>query len=63
MRFLTALTARLSLWPTIPDWLNAKTQGLQGSMAPSGDWRVVYIIDDAAKRVSITRVRHRREVY
>lgn len=28
-----------------------------------GDWRVVYIIDDAAKRVSITRVRHRREVY
>jgi mRNA interferase RelE/StbE len=28
-----------------------------------GDWRVIYIIDDAAKRVSITRVRHRREVY
>ena len=28
-----------------------------------GDWRVVYIIDDAAKRVSITRVQHRREVY
>ena len=28
-----------------------------------GDWRVVYIIDDAAKRVSITRVAHRREVY
>ena len=28
-----------------------------------GDWRVVYIIDDAAKHVSITRVRHRREVY
>jgi mRNA interferase RelE/StbE len=28
-----------------------------------GDWRIVYIIDDAAKRVSITRVAHRREVY
>ena len=28
-----------------------------------GDWRVVYVIDDAAKRVSITRVAHRREVY
>ena len=28
-----------------------------------GDWRVVYIIDDAAKLVSITRVAHRREVY
>ena len=29
----------------------------------SGDWRVLYIIDDAAKLVSITRVAHRREVY
>jgi mRNA interferase RelE/StbE len=28
-----------------------------------GDWRVVYTIDDAAKRVVITRVAHRREVY
>ena len=28
-----------------------------------GDWRVVYIIDDAAKLVSITRIGHRREVY
>jgi mRNA interferase RelE/StbE len=28
-----------------------------------GDWRVVYIVDDAARRVSITRVAHRREVY
>ena len=28
-----------------------------------GGWRVVYIIDDAARVVSITRVAHRREVY
>lgn len=28
-----------------------------------GDWRVVYLIDDAAKLVTITRVAHRREVY
>ena len=28
-----------------------------------GDWRVVYIIDDTAKLVTITRVAHRREVY
>jgi mRNA interferase RelE/StbE len=28
-----------------------------------GDWRVVYLIDDFAKRVSVTRVAHRREVY
>ena len=29
----------------------------------AGDWRVIYIIDDSARRVSITRVAHRREVY
>lgn len=28
-----------------------------------GDWRLVYIIDDRAKQVTITRVAHRREVY
>lgn len=28
-----------------------------------GDWRVLYIIDDASRHVSITRVAHRREVY
>lgn len=28
-----------------------------------GDYRVVYIIDDDRKIVSITRVAHRREVY
>ena len=29
----------------------------------AGDWRVLYIIDDAAKLISITRIAHRREVY
>lgn len=29
----------------------------------AGDWRVLYIIDDVAKLVTITRVAHRREVY
>jgi len=28
-----------------------------------GDWRVLYMIEDDAKRVSVTRVAHRREVY
>jgi mRNA interferase RelE/StbE len=28
-----------------------------------GDWRVVYIIDDPAKLITITRVAHRREAY
>jgi mRNA interferase RelE/StbE len=28
-----------------------------------GEWRVVYIVDDAARLVTVTRVAHRREVY
>ena len=28
-----------------------------------GDWRALYIIDDAAKLVTITRIAHRREAY
>jgi mRNA interferase RelE/StbE len=28
-----------------------------------GDWRIVYIIDDVAKVVTITRIAHRREAY
>jgi mRNA interferase RelE/StbE len=29
----------------------------------AGDWRALYIIDDAAKLVTITRIAHRRDVY
>ena len=29
----------------------------------AGAWRVVYIIDDATRRVTVTRVAHRREAY
>jgi mRNA interferase RelE/StbE len=28
-----------------------------------GDWRIVYIVDDNARRVSVSRVAHRKEVY
>jgi mRNA interferase RelE/StbE len=28
-----------------------------------GDWRVLYIIDDATRTVTVTHVAHRREVY
>ena len=28
-----------------------------------GDWRVIYVIDDARALVTVTRVAHRREVY
>jgi mRNA interferase RelE/StbE len=29
----------------------------------TGDWRVVYIIDDTGRTVGVTRIAHRREVY
>ena len=28
-----------------------------------GDWRVLYIVDDEAKVVSVTRIAHRSEAY
>jgi mRNA interferase RelE/StbE len=28
-----------------------------------GDYRVIYVVDDKAKMVTVERVRHRREVY
>ena len=28
-----------------------------------GDWRIVYLINDSAKLVSVTRIAYRREVY
>ena len=28
-----------------------------------GDWRALYVIDDSARVVSVTRIAHRREVY
>lgn len=28
-----------------------------------GDWRVIYLIDDAAKLISVARIAHRREAY
>jgi mRNA interferase RelE/StbE len=27
------------------------------------DWRIVYIVDDTARLISVTRIAHRREVY
>ncbi|MBI4671771.1 MAG: type II toxin-antitoxin system RelE/ParE family toxin [Chloroflexi bacterium] len=28
-----------------------------------GDWRIIYRIDDAARTVTVARIRHRREAY
>lgn len=41
-----------------------KLQGqLEGWRVRIGDYRVIYLIDDAEQTVTIVRVRHRREVY
>jgi mRNA interferase RelE/StbE len=64
-RFSVASTERLSLLLRTPGPQAAKK--LKGYKdiwrIRIGDYRVVYIIDDATKLVSITRVAHRREVY
>ena len=57
-------TAKSSRWLKIPAPGYKKLRGYKDQWRIRlGDWRVVYIIDDDAKRVSITRVAHRREVY
>ena len=40
-----------------------KLKGYKNQWRVRVDWRVVYIIDDTAKLVSVTRIAHRREVY
>ena len=29
----------------------------------AGDWRVIYMVDDTERLVSVTRIAHRRDVY
>jgi len=38
-------------------------EGLVGYRIHSGDYRILYVIDDKAKVVTIYRVKHRRDVY
>ena len=40
-----------------------KLKGEEGYRIRQGDWRVVYLIDDATKIVRVIRIGHRREVY
>lgn len=40
-----------------------KLGGGKGYRIRLGDYRIVYTIDKIAKRVTIIRIRHRREVY
>lgn len=40
-----------------------KLTGQEGYRIRKGDYRVLYVIDDAAKLVRVYRIGHRREVY
>ena len=35
----------------------------EGYRVQSGDYRILYRVDDAAKRIYICRVKHRKDVY
>jgi mRNA interferase RelE/StbE len=65
MQFLPVSTGRFCRWPKTPRPAGCKK--LKGYKdvwrIRAGNWRVIYVIDDSAKRVIITRVAHRREVY
>ena len=40
-----------------------KLSGADGYRIRQGDWRVVYLVDDAARRVDVMKIGNRREVY
>lgn len=40
-----------------------KLSGGEGYRLRVGDYRILYDIDDPAKRVNVYRIKHRREVY
>jgi mRNA interferase RelE/StbE len=40
-----------------------KLSGADGYRVRSGDYRILYTIDDAVKRIRVYRVGHRKEVY
>jgi mRNA interferase RelE/StbE len=51
----------LSEAPRPPGW--EKLTGIEAYRIRVGDHRVIYEVDDKARVVRVTRVRHRREVY
>jgi len=54
---------RLTRWPNV-----SGVKPLRGSLKGAyrirtGDWRVIFTMDDRAKRVTVIRVKNRRDVY
>ena len=40
-----------------------KLEGVPGYRSRSGDYRILFTVDDAAKTLTIYRIKHRREAY
>ena len=58
------IAARISLLVTDPrPYGSQKLSGAVSYRIRSGNYRVLYEVDDGRKRVFIFRIKHRREVY
>lgn len=40
-----------------------KLANIEGYRIRSGSYRVLYVVDDASKKISIYRIKHRRDAY
>jgi len=54
---------RLTRWPNV-----SGVKPLRGSLKGmyrirTGDWRVIFAVDEEAKRVTVIRIKNRRDVY
>jgi mRNA interferase RelE/StbE len=57
------IIARLRRLEDDPRQGATKLTGAEGWRVRSGDYRVVFVIDDAEMVVTVTRIGHRRDVY
>ena len=58
------ISARLAAFAEEPRPPGAeKLTGLNAFRVRVGDYRIIYEVDDSARVVVVTRIRHRREVY
>jgi mRNA interferase RelE/StbE len=54
---------RLAEWPQVSGAKPMK-HGLKGAFRiRTGDWRVLFTVNDSSKQVIVFRIAHRREVY
>lgn len=64
-RMITRIFPRLEYLSSVPRPVGCKK--LKGGdnewRIRVGDYRIVYVVDDAARTVDVTRIAHRRDVY